>query len=408
MNDKIEMNKADRDRLRTLAARQKEISDLPLMHERRERGAALFNGVSGIRPIFGLGSGTFDRDFMPPEMLHCRSPFARGFEMQFLRNIRHHEVLGDDNIIPETVNVGWVTVIDLYGIEIPRITRKDAEGVVTGYNFEHPIKDLDEDGFDMIKPSCLSVDREATEARRSCLEECIGDIVPVKIAPGGVDNRITHRLMQLMSMESLFLAMYDCPDKLHGLLSLLRDKAKEWALWLEKEELIGTDEAGKPKQLSDLDAHMDSQETTGIDPGQFQEFFFPYYQDLASLYGRIYYGCCEPLNEFWDSVSKIQNLYAVSISPWADEEFMAEKLHGKGIVYVRKPNPNLLGVDVELDEEAWRAAIATTLKVTQKYNVPVAFSVGDVYTLHGNLGKAKRAVDIANEEIDKVYGPLES
>jgi len=28
-----------------------------------------------------------------------------------------------------------------------------------------------------------------------------------------------------------------------------------------------------------------------------------------------------------------------------------------------------------------------------------------VYTVHGNLGKARRAVELARREIDRVYGP---
>jgi hypothetical protein len=38
--------------------------------------------------------------------------------------------------------------------------------------------------------------------------------------------------------------------------------------------------------------------------------------------------------------------------------------------------------------------------------VNLEFVVRDVYSMHGNLGKASRAVAIAHHEIDKVYGPL--
>jgi hypothetical protein len=228
-----------------------------------------------------------------------------------------------------------------------------------------------------------------------------------------------------MAMETFFVAMYDCPDKLHGIMSLLRDNAVRMSRWAEAEGLLvlnngnqctcgtcynfttllpkGEVEPGHVK-LSDMWAAMDSQETVGVKPALFHEFFFPYYRDLAEMFGLVYWGCCEPAHPIWEtSLSKLPNLRAVSISKWADQHFMADALDGKGIVYSRKPDPNLLGVDVELNEEMWAAEIRNTLEITAGKNIPLEFVVRDVYTMHGNLGKAARAVEIARSEIDKFY-----
>ena len=80
---------------------------------------------------------------------------------------------------------------------------------------------------------------------------------------------------------------------------------------------------------------------------------------------------------------------------------IGERLRGTPIVYSRKPDPNLLGVDVELREEVWRSHIRETLEATR--GVFLEFIVRDVYTVHGNLAKVRRAVEIAREEIDKGY-----
>jgi hypothetical protein len=37
--------------------------------------------------------------------------------------------------------------------------------------------------------------------------------------------------------------------------------------------------------------------------------------------------------------------------------------------------------------------------------VPTEFIVRDVYTVHGNLNNARRAAEVARQEIDKRYGP---
>jgi hypothetical protein len=379
----------------------------------------------GARPPFAIETWTFDRDFMPESIYRCKSEYGRGLEIGFLRNIRHHEMLDDDHVCPDSIDMGWHVWCDEFGIEIPTEYKKDAQGVVTGYHFDCPIKDLN-NGFDMIKPSTFGVNRESTQQERSFLEETFGDILPIRITSGTYGNNyLTQRLIRLMSMETFFMAMYDCPDKLHAVMALLRDNAIRMARWAEEEGLLvhnngnqctcgtcfnfttllpGSELGSRPVRLSEMWSGMDSQETVGVSPALFHEFFFPYYKDLAQMFGLVYWGCCEPAHPIWErSLSGLPNLKAVSISKWADQNYMAEALTGKGIVYSRKPDPNLLGVDVQLNEEVWAAEIRKTLEATAGKAIPLEFIVRDVYSVHGNLEKPKRAVEIARREIDRFY-----
>jgi hypothetical protein len=208
-------------------------------------------------------------------------------------------------------------------------------------------------------------------------------------------------------------------------MALLRDNASRMARWAEQEGLLVLNNGNQctcgtcfnfttllPKapvapgqvKLSDMWGSMDSQETVGVSPDLFHEFCFPYYRDLAAMFGFVYWGCCEPADPIWEtSLSKLPNLKAVSISRWADQRYMTEALAGKDIVFSRKPNPNLLGVDVQLNEAAWTNEIRETLEITAGKNVPVEFVVRDVYSMHGNLDKARRAVELARREIDRFY-----
>jgi hypothetical protein len=68
-------------------------------------------------------------------------------------------------------------------------------------------------------------------------------------------------------------------------------------------------------------------------------------------------------------------------------------------VYSRKPDPRFFGVDVELDEDAWAASIRDTLEATR--GLFVEFIVRDVYTVHGNLDKPRRAIELARRVIDR-------
>lgn len=415
--------------LRKLASKQARLAGLPVMAARKRLWTEMNDGLPGVRPPFAIESWTFDRDFMPAGIFQCRSEYGRKLEQGFLRHIRHHEIFNDDHVCPDTLDMEWHVWCDEFGIEIKTDRVKDAEGVETGYHFQHPIKDLATDGHDMVKPSTFGVDRESTRAEKAFLETHFGDLLPVVVRSGVYGrNNLTQRLMRLMSMESFFMAMYDAPDKLHGLMGLLRDNASRMARWAEQEGLLVLNNQNQctcgtcynftsllPKQsvepgqvkLTDMWAGMDSQETVGVSPELFDEFVFPYYRDLAGLYGLVYWGCCEPVDPIWEkSLSRLPHLKAVSISRWADQKYMAARLDGKGIVFSRKPNPNLLGLDVTLNEEAWRAEIRSTLDAVQGRNVPLEFVVRDVYSMHGNLDKARRATDLAREEIDRVHGPL--
>lgn len=415
----------EREYLRGLARRQAEIAALPVMRQREQMWTDMNDGKPGTRPPFVIETWTFDRDFMPDSIYQCTTDYGKRWEAQFLRNIRHHELLNDDHVCPTTLDMSWHVWCNEFGIDIPTEYARDAEGVTTGYHFECPITDLD-DGFDMVKPSTFGVNRESTMVEKAFLEETFGDILPVVIRSGVYGNTcLTQRLMRLMSMETFFMAMYDCPEKLHALMGYLRDNAISLARWAEAEGLLVLNNGNQqtcgscfnfttllPKnevksgqvKLSDMWASMDSQETVGVSPELFHEFVFPYYRDLAEMFGLVYWGCCEPADPIWaTSLCKLPNLKAVSISRWADQRYMAEQLAGTGIIFSRKPNPNLLGLDVELNEEAWAAEIRGTLELTAGKNVMLEFVVRDVYTMHGNLGKPRRAVEIARQEIDKYY-----
>ena len=146
-----------------------------------------------------------------------------------------------------------------------------------------------------------------------------------------------------------------------------------------------------------------SQETVGISPAMFHEFCFPYYRDVCAPMGLLYYGCCEPAHPFWNDIRQLPHLKKVSISRWCDQNFMGEALRGTDIVFSRKPDPNFLSVDAKLDEDAWAAHIRETLTATR--GVSVEFIMRDVYTVHGDVGNARRAVKTARREIDRHYRP---
>ena len=75
---------------------------------------------------------------------------------------------------------------------------------------------------------------------------------------------------------------------------------------------------------------------------------------------------------------------------------MSERLAGSNVIYSRKPSPNFIGVQKEFDEDAFRQYIRKTARLTKRCETEYIFR--DIYSLHGNLEKLRRAVEIVREE----------
>ena len=411
--------------LRDLARKQAEYASLPVMARRRQMWYDLNDSRAGARPPVIIETWTFDRDFMPAAIYRCTSQAGRLIERQLLRNVRNHELIDDDKVIPDAFELPWVMEIDEFGVKIERETVKDADGIETGYHWQHPIKDLRED-FHLLKPAIGRVDREGTRAMKAFLEELLGDLLPVRLRGWlPIGTMLTHRVIELMGMQAFFMAIYDQPDEVHRLMAYLVDNALSLMRWAEAEGLLvlnnGNQDSfgssynfttrlpppgytGGPVRLGDIWGSANSQETVGISPRMFHEFCFPYYRAVCQPMGLLYYGCCEPAHPFWNDISQLPQLKKVSISRWCNQQFMGDALRGTEIVFSRKPDPNFLSVDQTLDEDAWAAHIRESLDATR--GVFVEFIIRDVYTLHGNVHNARRAVEVARREVDRHYRPV--
>ncbi len=159
--------------------------------------------------------------------------------------------------------------------------------------------------------------------------------------------------------------------------------------------------ARRPVRTPQVWGFMDSQEAAGVSPGMFEEIVWPAYECLGRTFGLLSYGCCGPLGPVWDFISQFPNLRKASVSPWANEEKMGEYLRGTRTIYQRTPGPNFLGVDETLDEDAWREHIGHPLRCAQ--GCKLEFTSRDVYTIHNNLGKVARAVEIIRASIGRLW-----
>lgn len=409
----------DRAILREVANRQLELANQEENLEKKKQWY-LHNALKGEKPMVHLEMWTFAQEILP-QRLRCQGEFARQVETSLYCNFLNQELFEDDRVTPDYFPLNYDTWFRLFDIPVQVDHATDGQGQESlGHHFASALEDLEED-YHKLKPSCFGVDRESTEKKREAIDEAIGDILPVRMSMDCLYSVPTQMLVHIMSMENMMLSMYDYPELFLEMMGRIAEDTLSYYRFLEKEGLIfptasfesvgqGTwsftqelpgweEHRQRPFTTKDVWGFMDSQETVGISPDMYEEFIFPCYQKIAGQYGLLSYGCCEPVDPIWERcISKLPNLRKVSISPWCKEEFMGERLAGSKVIYHRKPSPNFLGVDAQLDEDAFRKHIQKSLLAARGCKMEI--TQRDVYTIHHNEKKARRYVEIIRQEIE--------
>jgi hypothetical protein len=153
---------------------------------------------------------------------------------------------------------------------------------------------------------------------------------------------------------------------------------------------------GSPMRLRDVWGFAESQETVGVSPRMFEELVLPCQVPLLERFGLNCYGCCEPLERRIDAILKnVPRLRRVSVSPWADQKVMADKL-GKSYVFSKKPHPTLVATG--FDERAIRDDLRKTLRIAG--NGVLEIVMKDTHTVQGDPTRLTRWVRIALEEVN--------
>lgn len=419
MDETPHVSTHDKDVLRRLAERKAEIAADPKNQERRRAWLALDSGNDSRVMVLAEHGGIRDqRRPLSLASLECTGEWARGIESALRVESLLFNELCDDHVVEPVMNVGWRVSTSNYGVEPVVHQGGDAEHMGSRA-WDPPIEDLDRD-FGKLRPRSFCVDRDATIAERQCMEDVFHGILPVRMR--GMyywTMGLTCKAIDLIGMEALMLSMFDNPDGLHRLMAFLRDDELAFSRWLEEQGLyslnnendyIGsgsmgytadlpqtaTLQTGSPVREQDLWVLLESQETVGVGPALFKEFVFPYQLSIAQRFGKIYYGCCEPVNSRWSIIKQIPNLSRVSVSPWADQRAMAEAL-GRDYVFSRKPNPTLISTE-RFDETAIRNDIRQTLDLARDCRIEIIMK--DVHTLNNEPERLARWVQIAREEID--------
>ena len=414
----------DRNRIRELASRWMEIANDPVMGERKRQWTALHD-LQQERPMILIETSCIE-GFLEENELSCENTYLRGVERQMLRSIRQFEDVGDDIVIEPYYRIGWEIEEPDFGVDVEMRPGLTAEGQATlGYAVNHPLQEPED--FSKLRNRTTSVNREKTMANKQFLENVFGDIMPVKLGnydplcPIEGDDEwvgmfffaLTWQVFRFIGNDNLLFWVYDYPDAIHQLMEYMVEDRLRTFRYLETEKLLvpNTDnQMAGPRfygYVSDLPGpdfdgeaclkHCwgwpESQESMIISPEMYKEFVLPYYARLSKEFGYVYYGCCEPVDDRFDMLLEaIPNLRAVSISGWADFEFMAEKL-GEKIVYSRKPTPAYMS-GTNPDWDLMREDMRKTYEATKRNNCNTELLIRDLYTVGGDQKRLREWTDM--------------
>lgn len=402
----------EREVIRDLAKKQLEVANSAKNQER----IALWkrhNALKGERPVIHIEVDNFVKETIVPRML-CEDPVARWIEGRLRHSMINLTEFDDDKVVPDYLGIWVDRKYNPLGFQIH--THQAADGGL-GHQFDHLIEDLGEE-FDKIKNSEFQMKDDEFQEHFDTATDLIGDIMPVKRVMKSLFCPLTQDVVHIMGLENMLYALYDYPEELKKMIDLIADGYIAHHKMLERDgylmpttgfeetnqgSLSFTDELPDkgPVTVGEVWGFMDSQETVGVSHDMFEEIVWPAYWRLGQTFGLLSYGCCEPLDPVWDLVGQFPNLRKASVSAWANEEKMGEFLRGTKTIYQRKPSPNFLGVGETLNEDAWRGHIEHTLRCAA--GCKLEMTVRDVYTIHNDISKVQRAVQIMRESIDRLW-----
>lgn len=328
-------------------------------------------------------------DPVPVAEPQCQHPILRSWEQGLRLRIFEFESIHDDHPVTNAFNVGWVIRLGDRGLK-PRSIRDEATGFVS---WEPPIKEFAD--LRKLRFRSIEIDRERTARHVEMAQAILGDILRVHITCGPMwhgkdyailgmqwwNSGITSELIRLRGHTQVMLDMYDNPNLLHDLASLLRDDTLQVLETYEREGLltlnnnpddyIGSGALGATAELpadsfqgrvrlKELWGLAESQDFSDVGPDQWYEFSLQYQLPIINRFGLACYGCCEPLDWKYDLLFEhIPRLRRVSVTPpYADTRKAAEKLGSRYILSWKPPSPWLYGdVDWGFIEQKTRETI---------------------------------------------------
>ena len=422
--EEIKVSNHDREVLRKLAGQVLELSQRPIEEEKIKLWQA-HNDLVPVRPLILADAENGWNEILAQETQECEGSMAQDWEIWLKKEIIWGTRIKDDKPIEPVFYMPYKATDSNIGISEERIGDPEKG---EAYTWKSPLADLsgseftDLDLSTIIKKPEINVDMASSMAAVNIAKEVFDGLLDVKIRHWWFwSPHLTVHYSNLRGLTGMMMDFYDYPEKVHEMMKLFTESHLHRLKYLEKEGLlydnsgntfVGSSGLGITSQLPQADFNgtvrlkdmwglSEAQEASEVSPDMYAEFIFPYLKEISGNFGLNCYACCEPVNPIWDYVKQIPNLRRVSVSQWSNMELMSEIL-GDKYVYSYKSQPADLAVR-NIDEELIRNNLKNVLKTTKANKNNLEIVQKDCHTIANKPENLYRFVEIAREEIDRLY-----
>ena len=390
------VHKRDRDILRELARQVAEIAALPVQQET----IALWKGLNGLEPVRPMVMidqiPWHEMDVDGELVLQTEDDFCRNIETSLRRTLYSWRHVPADMVVEPMVDVPKVIRGTGFGIEtIEKRAVSDPRNDVVGHYYVDQLRT--EADLEKIQMPQVVLDEKATAHLEEKARTLFDGILTVRMQGCLPVFAAWDRIVEWHGAENVLWDLADRPEFAHKIISRFTEAQLSLLDQLEEQGLLGFGQRTihcsgahahelpasgfdpRHPRAKDLWTYGMAQIFSAVSPAMHQEFELDYAVKWHSRFGLVYYGCCEPLHEKIDIVSKIPHVRKISMSPWVDVEKSAERI-GRDFVFSRKPSPALLAGD-SWEPDAVERDLWDTLERCTRYGCPVEFILKDISTV---------------------------
>ena len=379
---------AERDVIRALAERYAEIAALPRQQE-TIAGWRRLNGLQDTRPMVRLDQLPWhELDWGEEKMVNTHG------ELAFVEQHMRMTLYAWENFKADMVVLPY--------LPLDKTVRNEALGptwIVEHKGLsQHYVEQLTTiEEVRALETPMIETDPELDERRVAELSEILDGILPVKLTGLGRHSGLWDRITMLISPERVLYDLIDRPEYVSELVAKfvemengVLDQFEEQGL-LEPappeihctgafcDALPSEQYDGGKATAKDTWTYSMAQIFSEVSPAMQEEFDITPLKPLLERYGLVYYGCCEPLHNKIGIVRKIGNVRKISVSPWADKEIAAERIHGD-YVFSAKPTPAYVAMG-SFDADLVRKDLVETLEICRRHDTPCELILKDVSTV---------------------------
>lgn len=406
------MTQGDKSTVRELAKRYMEMAASERQQKMNRRMKAT-NDLELVRPPVLLDEiPWYQMDIDGELCCICEDKRARAVEYEFRKAIYRRKHIKADTLFEPFYRVKMS--YDSTGIGISAkedILRTDDTNNIVSHSYADLLSE--EGSEELIKIPTFTARPDKDEANMEFYSDLLGDSIPVRLCGRGyLYHAPWDVIARLRGVEPILFDLYDRPEHLHAIRQRFHDAALAEMDFVEANlKVDGTAPSlhCTPSYISGLgDEGWKATWFRGmaqcfgdISPAMLGEFDIDYSKALAERFAYSYYGCCEPLDRKLDVITKISNLRKIGVSPWANEEIMAEWMGGR-YVYARKPNP--ANVAISTDPDVIRCETEKTVKLAIKHGCPLELVLKDISTVSFHPENLIIWANTVSDVLDEYYG----